>query len=54
MMIAQARRELARKLAMQVKDILDLEEIPPDTTANNFLEAVYLGYQQSRSNYDYD
>ena len=53
MMIVQARRELARKLAMQVKDILELDEIPPDTTANNFLEAVYLGYQRSQSNYDY-
>ena len=49
MMIAQARRELARKLAMQVKDILELEDIPPDITANNFLEAVYLGYQRSQS-----
>ena len=53
-MIAKARRELARKLALQVKEILELEEIPPDTTANNFLEAVYLGYQRSRTNYDYD
>jgi len=51
MMIAQARRELARKLAMQVKDILELEEIPPDTIANDFLEAAYLGYQRSRSDY---
>ncbi len=48
MMIVQARRELARKLAMQVQDILELSEIPPDTTANNFLEAVYLGYQRSQ------
>ena len=47
MMIVQARRELARKLAMQVQEILELAEIPPDTTANNFLEAVYLGYQRS-------
>ncbi len=53
MMIPQARRELARNLAMQVKEILELAEIPPDTTANTFLEAVYLGYQRSRSNYDY-
>ena len=51
MMMAQAKRELARKLAMQVKEILALEEIPPDTTANNFLEAAYLGYQKTQSNY---
>ena len=51
MMIAQARRELARKLAIQVREILELEDIPPNTTANNFLEAVYLGYQRSQSNY---
>lgn len=51
MMIAQARRELARKLAMQVKEILELEEIPPNTIANDFLEAAYLGYQRSRSDY---
>ncbi len=52
MMITQARRKLAHKLAIQVKNILELEEIPPNTTANNFLEAVYLGCQRSQSNYN--
>ncbi|HHP7230776.1 MAG TPA: RDD family protein [Xenococcaceae cyanobacterium] len=49
-MMAQARRELARKLATQVKNIIELENLPQDTTADCFLEAVYLGYQQEKEN----
>lgn len=45
-MLLQARHELARELAHQVKDILQLPTIPENTTANLFLEAVYLAYQQ--------
>lgn len=45
-MIPQARRELCRKIAEQIKDIISLEEVPENTTANLFLEAVYLAYQQ--------
>ncbi|MDJ0846062.1 RDD family protein [Crocosphaera sp.] len=45
-MFTQARVELARKLAYQVKDIINLQEIPENTTSNLFLEAVYLAYQQ--------
>ncbi|MEA5508164.1 RDD family protein [Crocosphaera sp. UHCC 0190] len=45
-MLLQAKHELSRKLAYQVKDIIQLAEIPEGTTANHFLEAVYLAYQQ--------
>ncbi len=45
-MFTEARVELARKLAYQVKDIIELEDIPENITANLFLEAVYLAYQQ--------
>lgn len=45
-MITQARHKLARKLAEQLKNIIELEELPQNTTADSFLEAVYLAYQQ--------
>jgi uncharacterized RDD family membrane protein YckC len=45
-MLPQARRELCRKIAERIKDIISLEEIPENVTANLFLEAVYLAYQQ--------
>ncbi len=45
-MFTEAKIELARKLAYQVKDIISLQEIPEGTTTNLFLEAVYLAYQQ--------
>ncbi|MGK7946414.1 MAG: hypothetical protein AB4058_18290, partial [Microcystaceae cyanobacterium] len=48
-MILEARHEVARKLAYQIKDMIHLIEIPEDTTANLFLEAVYLAYQQQSS-----
>ncbi|MEA5533416.1 RDD family protein [Crocosphaera sp. XPORK-15E] len=48
-MLLQAKHELSRKLAYQVKDIIQLAEIPEGTTANHFLEAVYLAYQQQNS-----
>ncbi len=52
-MISPARRELARKLAEQVKNIMELEDLPKDTTADRFLEAVYLAYQQVRGESEY-
>lgn len=45
-MILKARLELCRKIAERVKDIILLEEVPEGVTANLFLEAVYLAYQQ--------
>ena len=43
-MISEARLKLARKLAEQVKNLLELEDFPPDVTADCFLEAVYLAW----------
>ncbi len=48
-MIPEARAELSRKLAHQLKEIIAWETIPKGTTANLFLEAVYLAYQQQSS-----
>lgn len=45
-MISQARHKLARKLAEQVKNMMELEDFPQDVTADCFLEAVYIAYQQ--------
>ena len=45
-MIPQAKRQLARKLAEQIKNIMELEVLPKDTTADCFIEAVYLAYKQ--------
>ena len=49
-MIPEARAELSRQLAHQIKDIIALEKVPKGVTANQFLEAVYLAYQQQSSN----
>ncbi len=48
-MIPEARAELSRKLADQVKEVIALETVPKGTSANLFLEAVYLAYQQQSS-----
>jgi len=48
-MTAEARTQLSRQLATQVKDIISLENVPQKVTANVFLEAVYLAYQQQSS-----
>ncbi len=48
-MTPQSRTQLSRQLASQVKDIIDLENVPQKVTANVFLEAVYLAYQQQSS-----
>jgi uncharacterized RDD family membrane protein YckC len=48
-MILSARHEVGRKLAYQIKDKIQLTEIPEQVTANVFLEAVYLAYQEPSS-----
>jgi uncharacterized RDD family membrane protein YckC len=49
-MIPAARAELSRQLAHQSKEVIALEKVPKGVTANQFLEAVYLAYQQQSSN----
>lgn len=46
-MILKYQHELSRKLANQVKEIIGLENIPDDYSNNQFLEAIYLAYQQT-------
>jgi uncharacterized RDD family membrane protein YckC len=43
---AKARSEVNLQLARQVKEVIMLEKVPPNTTPDLFLEAVYLAYQQ--------
>ncbi|MEG4801864.1 RDD family protein [Microcoleus sp. ARI1-B5] len=45
-MIPNARNELSKQLATQVKDIIGLPKLPTKVDANLFLEAVYHAYQQ--------
>lgn len=44
----KARNDLSLKLAQQLRTLIGLETIPPDTTADQFLEAVYEAYQYLR------
>ncbi len=45
-MNVNARDELSLRLAKEVKDVIQLENLPESLTPNVFLEAVYLAYQQ--------
>ncbi len=45
-MTPEAKYELSRRLARQIKDIIALEALPQKVSANVFLESVYLAYQQ--------
>jgi uncharacterized RDD family membrane protein YckC len=45
-MSQSARRELSLKLAREIRSIIKLEEIPQGLNSDEFLEAVYLAYQQ--------
>jgi TPP-dependent pyruvate/acetoin dehydrogenase alpha subunit len=51
LMTAAAKAELSKQLAQQIKKIIALEKLPQKVTANLFLEAVYLAYQQQSSTY---
>jgi uncharacterized RDD family membrane protein YckC len=42
----QARNEVSLRLARQIKLLIALEQVPANVTADLFLEAVYLAYQQ--------
>jgi uncharacterized RDD family membrane protein YckC len=42
----QARSALSLKLARQARDLLGMQELPFEMTADLFLEAVYLAYQR--------
>lgn len=45
-MATKARSELSLKLAREIRAIVQLEEIPAGLTSDQFLEAVYVAYQQ--------
>jgi uncharacterized RDD family membrane protein YckC len=49
-MTPKAQSEVSKQLADQIKEIITLEKIPQKVTANIFLEAIYLAYQQQSSN----
>lgn len=50
-MTPKSRTELSKQLAQQIKAIIVLEKLPQKVTADVFLEAVYLAYQQQSSTY---
>ena len=45
-MILEYQHKLSRKLAEQVKEIILLEDVPKGYSNSQFLEAIYLAYQQ--------
>lgn len=45
-MTREAKSEVNLQLARQVKQVIGLDKVPPNTTPDVFLEAVYLAYQQ--------
>lgn len=50
-MTTEAKTELSRKLARQIKEKIALEKAPKGVNADLFLEAVYLAYQQQSSTF---
>ncbi|MCL1466625.1 RDD family protein [Argonema galeatum] len=48
-MTSKARSELSLQIARQVRSIIDMKTLPEGLTADVFLEAVYLAYQQQSS-----
>lgn len=46
LMDPEARRDLSLKLARQVRAIVHLEQIPDGLTSDQFLEAIYVAYQE--------
>jgi uncharacterized RDD family membrane protein YckC len=44
--ILEYQHQLSRKLAEQVKEIILLEDVPEGYSNSQFLEAIYLAYQQ--------
>jgi len=46
-MSKKARSMLSLKLGQQVMSIINLEQLPADVSADVFLEAIYLAYQQN-------
>ncbi|GAB4535039.1 MAG: hypothetical protein Tsb0014_21740 [Pleurocapsa sp.] len=46
MMTLEAQHQLSRKLAHQIRKILQLEAIPKNYSNSQFIEATYLAYQQ--------
>ncbi|MEG4393621.1 RDD family protein [Microcoleus sp. BROC3] len=49
-MIPNARNEVSKQLASQVKQIIALDKLPMKLDADVFLEAVYQAYQQQADN----
>ncbi|EKQ68127.1 putative membrane protein [Leptolyngbyaceae cyanobacterium JSC-12] len=47
-MAPHARTEKSMQLAHQLQTLIRLEVIPPGTSSDRFLEAVYLAYQQQQ------
>mgnify|MGYP001036128356 CR=1 FL=1 len=53
-MTKEAKIELSKKLATEIKSIIGLQQIPKKVSAREFLEVVYIAYQQKSENYSVD
>lgn len=51
-MATKARSDLSLKLAREIREIVKLAEIPAGLTSDQFLEAIYLAYQQQFPAYE--
>lgn len=45
-MTSRSRTEISMKLAQQTRQLIQLDVIPPNVTSEDFLEALYLVYQE--------
>lgn len=52
-MSTKAKSSVSLKLAEQLKEIIDLENIPPNISSDVFLEAIYFAYQQKNGEISY-
>jgi len=51
-MTPRSRTELSMKLAQQIRQLIQLETIPPNLNSDDFLEALYLVYQERSPRFD--
>jgi uncharacterized RDD family membrane protein YckC len=50
-MATKARSDKSMELARQLRILMSMETVPPNTTSDDFLEAVYLAYQKQSSQF---
>ncbi|MBE9098499.1 RDD family protein [Vacuolonema iberomarrocanum] len=51
-MTSRSQVEVSMKLAQQIRELIKFEVIPPNMTSEDFLEALYLVYQERSPRFD--